>query len=47
MYLCLMNQAGEVVLHRNIKTKPQAFLSAIAPFRGDLVVAAECIFMPM
>jgi len=44
MYLCILNQAGEVLLHRNMKSEPQAFLSAIAPYREDLVVGAECIF---
>lgn len=44
MYLCILNHEGEVVLHRNLKSEPQAFLSAIAPYREDLVVGAECIF---
>jgi len=44
MYLCILNQAGEVLLHRNMKSEPQAFLAAIAPYREDLVVGAECIF---
>lgn len=44
MYLCIMNQAGEIVLHRNMKTDPKAFLVAIAPFREDLVVGVECVF---
>lgn len=44
MYLCVMNQAGEIVLHRNLKTDPQAFLIAIAAYREGLVVGVECIF---
>ena len=44
MYLCILNQAGEVLLHRNMKSEPQAFLAAIAPYREDLVVGVECIF---
>lgn len=44
MYLCILNDAGEIVLHRNIKTTPKSFLSAVAPFREDLVVCAECMF---
>jgi transposase len=27
-----------------MKTTPEAFLSAVAPFRDDLVVCVECIF---
>ena len=44
MYVCIMNQAGEVVLHRNLKTDPAAFLKVIAPYREDIVVGVECIF---
>lgn len=44
MYLCVLDQAGTILLHRNLPTDPQAFLSTIAPFREDIVVAVECIF---
>jgi transposase len=44
MYLCVLNQAGEILLHRNMKTSPETFLKAIAPYREDLVVCVECLF---
>jgi transposase len=44
MYVCILNQSGETVLHRNMKTDPALFLKVIAPYREDLVVAVECIF---
>jgi transposase len=44
MYVCILNQDGEIMLHRNMKTSPEAFLNAIAPYREDVVVAVECIF---
>ena len=44
MYLCILNQAGAIVLHRNMKSDPDSFLSAIAPYRDQIVVAVECIF---
>ncbi len=44
MYLCIMNQAGEILLHRNMKATPEPFLKAITPYREDLVVCVECIF---
>ncbi|OLD13277.1 MAG: hypothetical protein AUJ01_15295 [Acidobacteria bacterium 13_1_40CM_3_65_5] len=31
-------------MHRNVKTTPAAFLEIVAPYRDDLVVAAECMF---
>jgi transposase len=44
MYLCILNQAGEIVLHRQMKAAPEPFLKGIAPYRDDLVVCVECIF---
>ena len=44
MYLCILDHAGNKVLHRNVRAKPHDFLSAIAGFRDDLVVGAECMF---
>jgi transposase len=44
MYLCILNGQGEILLHRNFKTEPDAFLKAVAPYREDPVVAVECIF---
>jgi hypothetical protein len=42
--LCLLNQAGEILLHRNMKAAPEPFLKAIAPYREDLVVCVEGLF---
>ncbi len=44
MYLCILDQTGTVVLHKNLPTSPEAFLQAIDRFREDLVVGAECVF---
>jgi transposase len=44
MYLCILDEAGEIKFHRNIKTDRRLFLKAIEPFREDIVVAIECIF---
>src|SRR5215831_13221759 len=44
MYLCVLNQDGEIVLHRNLKAAPKPFLKAIAPYQEDLGVGVECIF---
>src|SRR6266702_4505520 len=43
MFLVVLDQAGTVRLARNYPARPDAFLAAIAPFRPDLVVAAECV----
>jgi transposase len=44
MYVCILDEKGEIREHRNMKTDRDAFLKAIAPFREDIVVAVECIF---
>ena len=45
LYLCILDRDGEVVLHKNIKSRPETFMAAIEPFREDLVVSAECVFI--
>jgi transposase len=44
MYICILNQGGEILVHRNMKADPESFLQVIAPYRDDLVVAVECMF---
>jgi transposase len=44
MYLCILDREGQVLLHRNVKSRPEEFLAAVAPYREDLVVAVECMF---
>lgn len=44
MYVCILNQAGDILVHRNIRTEKDRFLTLIAPYRADLVVSVECIF---
>jgi len=44
MYVCILDQHGTILVHRNMKASPEMFLKAIAPYRADLVVCVECIF---
>jgi transposase len=44
MSLCLLNQDGEMLVHRNMPAGPDPFLTAIAPYREALVVCVACIF---
>ena len=44
MYLCILDEEGKILLHRDIKSKPDLFLKRIEPYREDIVVAVECIF---
>ena len=44
MYVCILDQAGETLLHRNMPATPEALLKAIAPSREQVVLAAACMF---
>lgn len=44
MYVCIINDDGEKVFHKNIDCNSESFLSAIAPFREELVVGVEGMF---
>jgi Transposase len=44
MSVCILHAAGQVLVHRNVKSTPEAFLEVVAPYRDDLVVSAECMF---
>jgi hypothetical protein len=44
MSLCILNQDGASLMHRNRPAGPDAFLKAMAPSREDLVVCVACLF---
>lgn len=44
MYICILNQDGEIVMQRNIRTDPTVFLKTIERYREEIAVAVECIF---
>jgi transposase len=44
MYVCILDQDGNVLIHRNLPTKPERFLKVIAPYRENIAVAVECMF---
>jgi transposase len=44
MYVCILDAEGQIRLHQNIKTDPEALLRILTPFREDIVVAVECMF---
>ncbi len=44
MYVCILSQRGEVLVHRHMNTDPDTFLSVIAPYRQGIVVAVEWTF---
>ena len=45
MYVCITDAAGTILVHKNLKTDPDAFTRIIEPYREDLAVAVECVFV--
>jgi transposase len=44
MFVCVLDRNGSVLASKNIASTPEAFVELVAPYREDLVVAAECMF---
>ena len=44
MSLCILDQAGETLVHRHMPATPEALLKAITPSRKQIVLAAACMF---
>ena len=44
LYVCIIDQKGVIVKHKNIEATPEALLSTIKKYRKDIVVAVECMF---
>jgi hypothetical protein len=44
MYVCILDQEGKILVHRNIPSNKEAFLAIMAPYREEVAVAVECIF---
>jgi hypothetical protein len=42
--ICIVDQAGAVVLQTQIPADKQLLLLTLAPYRADVVVAVECLF---
>ena len=43
IYVCVLNEKGEILLHHNLKTQPKVFVDAVAPYRDDLAVVARTV----
>ena len=44
MFLCILDEQGAVVLHRNMPADPDSLRRALQPFREGLVIGVECMF---
>jgi Transposase len=44
MSLCIVNQDGEMLVHRTMPAGPEPFLKVVAPYREELIVCVACLF---
>lgn len=44
LYVCILDQQGTVLVHKNIKANPQALIKLVTPYLDDLVIGVECMF---
>ena len=44
MYLCVINDVGRKLFHKNIRTNGDELLKCLEPYREDVAVATECVF---
>ncbi len=44
LYVCVLDQEGNPLIHKNINATPAALLKIIAPYRDNLVIGVECMF---
>ena len=44
MHVCVLDRDGNAVFDRNLASRPETLLKAIAPFRDGLVIGVECMF---
>ncbi len=46
MYICVMDRAGNVLVHRNIRNNDfKFFLKLVEPYKDDLTVTCESCFV--
>lgn len=45
MYVCITDAVGTTLVHKNLRTDPDALTRVLEPYREDLAVAVECVFV--
>ncbi len=44
LYVCILDDTGQKLVHKNVKASPEPLLKLIADYRDDLVIGVECMF---
>ena len=45
MYVCITDATEAILVHKKLRANPESFARIIEPFREDLAVAVECVFV--
>lgn len=43
LYVCIIDDKGEILVHREIQARPEALLKLLKPYLGQVVVGVECM----
>ena len=44
MYICIMNNEGKILVHKNMIANSENLINVIEPYKTDMVLGVECIF---
>ena len=44
LYVCILDDTGQTLVHKNVKASPDALLKLIAAYQDDLIIGVECMF---
>lgn len=44
MYVCIINEDGQIIFHKNLNADSENLEQAIKPFANDIVICVECVF---
>ena len=43
LYVCIVDQLGEILVHQEISADPQKLLKLLEPYIGNVIVGVECM----
>jgi len=43
LYVCILDELGKTVLHKEIKAQPELLLQLLSPYVGKIIVGVECM----
>ena len=44
LYVCILDDTGQSIIHKQINATPEVLLKLIQPYQDDLVIGVECMF---